>query len=148
VASKYRDAWDKPGDAKQGQEHFRKLCASCHQVMDIGIPLGPSLDSYRVRPNEAIGLAIAEPSREMDPKYEQQLIRTTDGEVASGILIRSSQDQITIQTAQNQSVSIRRSEIQEWKSSGRSLMPDGLLKELDATGLNDLIAFLRLVPPK
>jgi putative heme-binding domain-containing protein len=148
VASKYRDAWDKPGDAKEGQEHFRKLCASCHRVMDIGIPIGPSLDSYRVRPNEAIGLAIAEPSREMDPKYEQQLIRTTEGEVATGILIRSSQDQITIQTAQNQSVSIRRSEIQEWKSSGKSLMPDGLLKELDATGLNDLIAFLRLVPPK
>ena len=146
VASKYREAWEQPGNAKEGQEHFRKLCASCHRVMDIGIQIGPALDSYRVRPNEAIGLAIAEPSREMDPKYEQQQIRTKDGEVAAGILIRSSQDQITIQTAQNQSVSIDRSQIDEWKSSGKSLMPDGLLKELDPSGLNDLIAFLRLVP--
>lgn len=148
IATKYRDAWEKPGDAQQGEVHFRKLCASCHRVMDIGIAIGPSLDSYRVRPNEAISLAIAEPSREMDPKYEQQQIRTKDGEVATGILVSSGQDQVTLLSAQNQSVSISRSDIEEWKSSGRSLMPDGMLKELDPKSLNDLIAFLRLVPQR
>jgi putative membrane-bound dehydrogenase-like protein len=146
VASNYRDAWDKPGDAKLGESHFRKLCASCHRAMDIGIAIGPSLDSYRVRPNEAIALAVAEPSREMDPKYEQQQIRTKDGEVAAGILISSSQDQVTLLTAQNQSVSISKNDVEQWKSSGKSLMPDGMLKELDPKALNDLIAFLRLVP--
>jgi putative heme-binding domain-containing protein len=114
--------------------------------MEIGIAIGPSLDSYRVRPNEAIALAVAEPSREMDPKYEQQQIRTKDGEVAAGILISSSQDQVTLLTAQNQSVSISKNDVEQWKSSGKSLMPDGMLKELDPKALNDLIAFLRLVP--
>jgi putative heme-binding domain-containing protein len=132
--------------SKLGESHFRKLCASCHRAMDIGIAIGPSLDSYRVRPNEAIALAVAEPSREMDPKYEQQQIRTKDGEVAAGILISSSQDQVTLLTAQNQSVSISKNDVEQWKSSGKSLMPDGMLKELDPKALNDLIAFLRLVP--
>ena len=148
VAQKYREAWDKPGDSKLGEAHFRKLCASCHRAMDIGIAIGPSLDSYRVRPNEAIALAVAEPSREMDPKYEQQQIRTKDGEVAAGILVSSTAEQIAILTAQNQNVSISKSDVEEWKSSGKSLMPDGMLKELDPKALNDLIAFLRLVPDR
>jgi putative heme-binding domain-containing protein len=146
VAAPYREAWNKPGDPKLGEAHFKKLCASCHRVMDLGVVIGPSLDSYRVRPNEAIALAVAEPSREMDPKYEQQQIRTKDGEVAAGILVASSQDRVTLLTAQNQSVTIARSDIEEWKSSGKSLMPEGMLKELDPQALNDLIAFLRLVP--
>ncbi|MFM7929298.1 MAG: hypothetical protein ACKO9Q_16450, partial [Pirellula sp.] len=148
VAQRYREAWDKPGDSRLGEAHFRKLCASCHRAMDIGISIGPSLDSYRVRPNEAIALAVAEPSREMDPKYEQQQIRTKDGEVAAGILVSSSAEQIAILTAQNQNVSISKSDVEEWKSSGKSLMPDGMLKELDPKALNDLIAFLRLVPAR
>lgn len=146
VAGTYREAWSKPGDAERGQAHFKKLCASCHRVLDIGISIGPSLDSYRVRPNEAIALAVAEPSREMDPKYEQLQIRTNDGEIAAGILVSSTQEQVTLLTAQNQNISIKRNDIQEWKSSGKSLMPDGMLKELDPAALNDLIAFLRKVP--
>ena len=148
VASTYRAAWEKPGDADRGEAHFRKLCASCHRVMGIGIGIGPSLDSYRVRPNEAIAMAVAEPSREMDPKYEQLQIRTIEGDVAAGILVSSSQEQITLMTAQNQSLSIRRDQIDQWKSSGKSLMPDGMLKELDPEALNDLIAFLRRVPDR
>jgi putative heme-binding domain-containing protein len=84
----------------------------------------------------------------MDPKYEQQQIRTKDGEVAAGILVSSTAEQIAILTAQNQNVSISKSDVEEWKSSGKSLMPDGMLKELDPKALNDLIAFLRLVPDR
>jgi putative heme-binding domain-containing protein len=146
VATTYREAWSKPGDADRGQAHFKKLCASCHRVMDIGLNIGPSLDSYRVRPNEAIALAVAEPSREMDPKYEQLQIRSKEGEIAAGILVSSTQEQVTLLTAQNLNISVKRDDIEEWKSSGKSLMPEGMLKELDPTALNDLIAFLRQIP--
>jgi putative heme-binding domain-containing protein len=146
IAPDYRKAWAQVGNAQIGETHFRKLCQSCHRVGDIGIAIGPSLDSYRVRPNEAIGLAIAEPSREMDPKYEQQQIATHDGEVHVGILQASSSERITLLTAQNQVVSVSRSDIENWKSSGKSLMPDGLLKEIDPIAMADLIAFLRKIP--
>ena len=146
VAPDYRKAWAQVGNEQNGEMHFRKLCQSCHRVGDVGIAIGPSLDSYRVRPNEAIGLAIAEPSREMDPKYEQQQIATQDGEVHVGILQASSSERISLLTAQNQVVSVSRNDIETWKSSGKSLMPDGLLKELDPIAMADLIAFLRKIP--
>jgi putative membrane-bound dehydrogenase-like protein len=146
VAPDYRKAWTQVGNAQSGELHFRKLCQACHRVGDVGIAIGPSLDSYRVRPNEAIGLAIAEPSREMDPKYEQQQIATHDGEVHVGILQASSSERVTLLTAQNQVVSVFRNDIETWKASGKSLMPDGLLKELDPIAMADLIAFLRKIP--
>ncbi|MFN7730438.1 MAG: PVC-type heme-binding CxxCH protein [Pirellula sp.] len=146
VAATYREAWRHPGDSQRGLEHFRKWCASCHRVGDVGIAIGPSLDSYRVRPNEAIALAIAEPSREMDPKYEQQQIVTQEGRVVTGLLLQNVRGRLQLLTAQNEQVSLERDEIADWKASGRSMMPDGLLKELDPTALNDLIAFLRKLP--
>lgn len=146
VATDYRKAWARAGNAEQGEQHFRKLCASCHRVGDVGIAIGPSLDSYRVRPNESIGLAIAEPSREMDPKYEQQQIATVDGEVVVGVLLSATSEAVTLHTAQNQILSVPRKEIETWKASGKSLMPDGLLKEIDPNAMTDLIAFLRRIP--
>ncbi len=146
IASDYRKAWERVGNAEKGEQHFRRLCASCHRVGEVGIAIGPSLDSYRVRPNESIGLAIAEPSREMDPKYEQQQIATVNGEVMVGILLSATSEAVTLHTAQNQILSVPRKDIETWKAGGKSLMPDGLLKELDPTAMTDLIAFLRRVP--
>jgi putative membrane-bound dehydrogenase-like protein len=146
IAESYKKGWAMPGNAEAGANHFKKWCAACHRIGDIGIAIGPALESYRVRTNEAIALAVAEPSREMDPKYEQHQIRTDEGHVHVGILVSSNAEQVVLRTAQNEMVTVSREEIEQWKSTGRSLMPDGLLKELDPMALNDLIAFLRYVP--
>jgi putative heme-binding domain-containing protein len=110
---------------------------------EIGLVLGPPLDSYRVRPNEAIALAIAEPSRDLDPKYEQHQIRTTSGEVVVGLLESSGSDSIRIRTAQNALINLERQDIEAWTTAGKSMMPEGLLQEIDPIALSDLIAFLR-----
>jgi putative membrane-bound dehydrogenase-like protein len=145
-AAPYREAWKQPGDAAIGEANFRKWCAACHRVNGIGIELAPSLESYRVRPNEAIAMSIAEPSRDMDPKYEQHQVRTDDEEVVSGLLTAQGADFIEITTAQNALVRIPRTSIETWTTTGKSLMPEGMLQELGPQGLNDLIAFLRSKP--
>jgi putative heme-binding domain-containing protein len=146
IRETYSQAWMQAGAAEQGETQFRKWCASCHRVNGIGIQLGPSLDSYRVRTNEAIAIAIAEPSRDMDPKYEQHQIRTTDDETYAGLLSASGTDYIEITSAQNQVSRIAKGSIETWTTTGKSFMPDGLLQELGPTALNDLIAFLRSAP--
>jgi putative membrane-bound dehydrogenase-like protein len=143
IRDPYSQAWKQTGTAEQGEVHFRKWCASCHRVNGIGIQLGPSLDSYRVRTHEAIAIAIAEPSRDMDPKYEQHQIRTTDDETYAGLLSASGTDFIEITSAQNQVSRVARGSIETWTTTGKSFMPDGLLQELGPAALNDLIAFLR-----
>lgn len=144
IADGYRARWKEQGSREKGQELFQKWCASCHRIHNLGIEIGPSLESYRVRPNEAIGLAVAEPSREMDSKYEQHQIRTQDGRVVVGILVSANQDAIVLRTAQNETVSVERTDVDQWKTTGKSLMPDGLMKELNPEAFNDLIAFLRM----
>ena len=143
IADGYRAGWKEPGSKENGLALFQKWCASCHRIHNVGIEIGPSLESYRVRPNEAIGLAVAEPSREMDSKYEQHQIRTQDGRVVVGILVSANQDSIVLRTAQNETVSVERSDVDQWKTTGKSLMPDGLIKEFSPEAFNDLIAFLR-----
>ncbi len=143
IADGYRVGWKEPGSKEKGLALFQKWCASCHRIHNVGIEIGPSLESYRVRPNEAIGLSVAEPSREMDSKYEQHQIRTQDGRVVVGILVSANQDAIVLRTAQNETLSVERSEVDQWKTTGKSLMPDGLMKEFSPENFNDLIAFLR-----
>jgi putative heme-binding domain-containing protein len=143
IREPYSQAWKHVGTAERGEAHFRKWCASCHRVNGIGIQLGPSLDSYRVRTHEAIAIAIAEPSRDMDSKYEQHQIRTNDDETYAGLLSASGTDYIEITSAQNQVSRIARGSIETWTTSGKSFMPEGLLQELGPEALNDLIAFLR-----
>ena len=63
-----------------------------------------------------------------------------------GILLSATSEAVTLHTAQNQILSVPRKDIETWKAGGKSLMPDGLLKELDPTAMTDLIAFLRRVP--
>jgi putative heme-binding domain-containing protein len=82
----------------------------------------------------------------MDPKYEQQQIVTQEGRVVTGLLLQNAGDRLQLLTAQNEQVTVQRDEVATWKASGRSMMPDGLLKELDPIALNDLIAFLRKLP--
>ncbi len=143
IAAAYRERWTQPGSAEKGQVAFQRWCAACHQVRGIGTPMGPSLDSYRVRANDAIAIAIAEPNRDMDPKFEQHQIRTKDGDILVGLFVNSDRERIRIRTAQNQTIDLPMDEVDVWTSTGRSLMPEGLLTEIDPATLNDLIAFLR-----
>jgi putative membrane-bound dehydrogenase-like protein len=143
VRNPYQETWSQTGSVEQGEAHFRKWCATCHRVNEVGIQLGPSLDSYRVRTNEAIAIAIAEPSRDLDPKYEQHQIRTVEDETFAGLLSASGADFIEITSAQNQVSRISRNAIDTWTTTGKSLMPEGMLQELGPAALNDLIAFLR-----
>jgi putative membrane-bound dehydrogenase-like protein len=146
IRDPYIAAWSQTGSVERGEQHFLKWCASCHRVNGTGIQLGPSLDSYRVRTNEAIAIAIAEPSRDLDPKYEQHQVRTRDDETFAGLLSSSGTGFIEITTAQNQVARIAKESIETWTTTGKSFMPDGLLQELGPTALNDLIAYLRSRP--
>jgi putative heme-binding domain-containing protein len=82
----------------------------------------------------------------MDPKYEQHQIRTHDEDVFAGLLTSQGADYIEITSAQNTIARIPRDSIEAWATTGKSLMPEGMLQELGPQGLNNLIAFLRDQP--
>lgn len=143
IAPDYRTAWRDPGNISAGKEHFQKHCASCHRIHGIGQDIGPALGSLAAKANDQIALSVAEPSREVDPRYQVFQAVTTDQQVVVGILLESNDQAVVLKTAQGKEERIERRELEQLTSSGKSLMPEGLLPLLGPQQFRDLLEFLR-----
>ena len=143
IAADYRMAWRDPGNIAAGKELFQKHCASCHRIHGIGQDIGPALGSLAAKANDQIALSVAEPSREVDPRYQVFQAVTTDQQVIVGILLESNDQAVTLKTAQGKEERIERTELEQLNSSGKSLMPEGLLPLLNPQQFRDLLDFLR-----
>ncbi len=130
------------GTAAKGQEVFRKICANCHRVQGQGHELGPNLAAMRNRGREAIVLNVLAPNREVNPQYLNYTAVLTDGRTLQGMLAAETATSITLKRGEGQSDTILRSEIEVLRSTGRSLMPEGIEKQVDPASMADLVAYL------
>lgn len=143
IAPDYRTAWREPGSISAGKELFQNHCASCHRIHGIGQDIGPALGSLAAKANDQIALSVAEPSREVDPRYQVFQAVTTDQQVIVGILLESNDQAVVLKTAQGKEERINREDLEQLNSSGKSLMPEGLLPLLTPQQFRDLLEFLR-----
>lgn len=142
VVADYRPALDAPGDAERGRAAFKKTCAACHRLDGVGHEIGPNLAAMRNRGPESILLNVLDPNREVNPQYLTYTIITTDGRALSGMIAAETATSITLRRADNASDTVLRIDIDEMRSSGVSLMPEGLEKEVSKQALADLIAYI------
>jgi putative heme-binding domain-containing protein len=121
-------------------------CIVCHRFVDDGGATGPDLTQAAGRFQlKDLVEAIVEPSRVVSDQYRASVIQTSDGLVVTGRIVAESPERITVVTDPenaSQSVVIGRSEIDEILPSGTSLMPAGLLDQLNETEVLDLIAYV------
>jgi putative heme-binding domain-containing protein len=143
VVESYRDALELTGDAARGGEAFRKNCAICHRKGDMGTEVGADLATVVTRTPEALLISILDPNREVDPKYVQYTVLTVDGLAASGMIAAETATSVTLTGAEQVTTTIPRDDIEELRSTGMTLMPEGFEKMLDKQAMADLIAFLR-----
>jgi putative membrane-bound dehydrogenase-like protein len=146
VLAAYRPALEKSGDAQRGQQVFLRLCASCHRWGAEGHAVGPDLATVQNRSPEYLLIAILDPNREVDPRYVEYLAVTRSGRTLSGLLAAETDASITLRGPQGQEETILRRDLEELHSLGRSLMPEGLEKDLSLQDLADLLALLRTPP--
>ncbi len=142
VIEKYRPALELSGDIDHGRKLFVKHCSSCHQLEGKGKPIGPKLASFRNRGKEAFLVNILDPSREVTPEYLNYLVVMEDGRTYTGLLAAQSATTITLQRAEGEPLNLLRAEIEEMRSSGISLMPEGLEKEVSVQDFADLLDYL------
>jgi len=147
TGARFSDIEDRVGDPNRGVELFREQgrlqCSKCHQVASVGGAIGPSLDSIgRTLTKSQMFEAIAEPSRQIDPKYQTHRILTQDGEVTTGLLLSESDEKIEIVASSGEKISVPVGEISERRVETTSLMPLGLLEQLTAQEMADLLAYL------
>ncbi|MBI3462157.1 MAG: c-type cytochrome, partial [Planctomycetes bacterium] len=138
----YRGALQLSGDALRGKETFKKTCAACHRLEGEGHEIGPNLSAIQNRGAEAILLNVLDPNREVNPQYVNYVLVTNEGLSITGMIAAESATSVTLKRAENASDTVLRVNIEELQSTGMSLMPEGMEKQLDQQAVADLIAYL------
>ena len=133
------------GDAVRGKELFKNICAACHKSEGVGHEIGPNLAAMSSRGPEAILLNVLDPSREMNPQYIDYVVATRSGDLLTGMIKTETTTSIMLMRGEQAGDIILRSDIEEMRSTGLSIMPEGLEQQIDHQGMADLIAYLMLV---
>jgi putative heme-binding domain-containing protein len=142
LMGRYQSSLEKPGDAERGRAVFTKHCATCHQLHGVGHEIGPNLISAATRGAESILVNVLDPNQEVNPQFINYVAVTKDGRTASGILSAETANSITLLRGEKASDTLLRIDLEELKSTGTSLMPEGLEKEIDPAAMADLLTYL------
>lgn len=147
VGTRFSDIETRLGDAERGGKLFREpnrlQCSRCHQVGGEGGRIGPSLDAIGLRLGTSQQFeAIAEPSRLVDPKYQTQRVMTDDGVVITGLIESETESELVIVSVNGEKQKILVADIRERQVETQSLMPAGLLEQMTAQEMVDLLAYL------
>ena len=132
----------KPSPAN-GREVFKKQCSVCHRLDREGVPVGPDLFGIRNQSKETILLHIIVPEFEIMPGFVNYMVETKNGGAFSGIIAGESPEVITLRRALNEEDTIFRTNIVSITSSGLSLMPQELEKNMSRQEMAGLLAHLK-----
>ncbi len=139
----YQISLEMKADAQRGTAIFEKNCAACHKIGTIGVNVAPDISDSRTKTAEQLLADIVQPNRAIDNNYLGYSGRLADGTVASGILTTETATSITLRQQGGKDLVVSRSEIEELKSSGISLMPEGLERQIPPQDMADLLAFIK-----
>lgn len=142
VVQSYQPVLELKGQNTRGAELFSKTCVTCHQVRGKGQRVGPDLSGTRSRPKAALLSDILNPNKDVEPDYRSFVLINNRGQVSTGILAAETATSITLRRAQGAEDSVLRSEIAEFRPSGKTLMPEGLERTLSQQDIADILEFL------
>lgn len=139
----YQPALSRQADPRRGQIVFEKHCATCHRIGGLGVNVAPDISDSRTKTASQILTDILQPNRAIDNNYIGYAVRLVDGTVATGILSAETGTSITLRQQAGKELVIRRTEIEELRSSGLSLMPEGLERQIPLQDMADLVSFIK-----
>ncbi len=143
VIDQYQDVLTLAGDPARGKAVFTKNCATCHRLHGEGIEVGADLTAVRTKTREMLLIDMLDPSRNMEPRFTNYVVATKSGQVLSGMIASETATGITLRRAETAEDTVLRADIDEIRSTGNSLMPDGLEKQLSHQELADLMEFVK-----
>ena len=142
VVEQYASVLKTSGNVARGKSAFRKSCAACHHLDGYGANVGPDLRPLLNRGAQFMLTNILDPNREIDPRYEAYSLVSVNGQTYTGIVTNDGGGSTTLLEADGKKVTLEKRDIESMIATGRSLMPEGLEKDLQEQGLADLIAYL------
>lgn len=142
IASYSREIDSVEGNATAGATMFQKHCAVCHRVGQLGKAIGPNLLAASARGRNFLLTNILDPNREVDPAFQTYAIVLHDGRVMSGVISAETATSLTVGDNKGEQTTVLRHDIDTLQRTGRSLMPEGLEKQLSPSDLANLFAWL------
>ncbi|MCH5377173.1 MAG: c-type cytochrome, partial [Planctomycetes bacterium] len=132
---------EKKGSADNGRAVFQKHCSACHRLEDTGFAVGPDLRALTNRDPLWLLTAMLDPNKDVDARYLSWTALTIDGRIVSGMVVEETATSIRLREAGGKEHTIQRNEIETFLSQ-KSLMPEGLERDLSLQDFSDVIAYL------
>ncbi len=135
------------GAAHRGRRLFAESnavqCRTCHAVGSQVGAVGPALDRVGTRlDRQKILESLLEPSKTIAPEYRTWLAVTDDGRSVTGLMVKRTEETVSIVDAAGKLTEIAAATIDELEPLPTSLMPEHLLRDLSAGQAADLLAYL------
>jgi putative membrane-bound dehydrogenase-like protein len=143
VIAKYNSALTARGDTVRGTQLFTKHCATCHRFAGAGNDVGPDLAAITDKSPKSLLTAIFDPNLAVEPRFRLYQALTKDGEAISGVMASETAHSVTLISQDGRRHSLARADLEQFQATDKSLMPEGLEKELDVQAAADIIEHLR-----
>ena len=121
-------------------------CVVCHRYGYDGGATGPDLTQAagRFQVKDLVE-AIVLPSKVVSDQYKASVVQTADGRVITGRIVSESPEKLVVVTDPEDAtkfVELVRADVEEVTASPTSLMPQGLLDQLNEAEVLDLLAYV------
>jgi putative membrane-bound dehydrogenase-like protein len=142
VIAEYEAALALAGDRTRGKAVFAKSCSVCHRLESVGATVGPDLAALANKSPRYLLGEVLDPNRNLDSRYVEYQATTLDGRVIVGVLAAETATGITLRGQQGKDETILRGDLERLRGTTKSLMPEGLEKDISKQQMADLLAYL------
>lgn len=120
-------------------------CYKCHAFNGRGRSIGPDLTNIRNQSGITRSWLlehVVNPNAEMAPYYRPQQLLTVGGKVLTGLVVGKEGKKQTYVGADGNLFAVDKEDIEERRELPNSIMPTGLLDDLTASEIRDLIEYI------
>lgn len=132
-------------DPTRGGKLFAKTCATCHKLGGVGQNVGPDLMSVGDKSAQGLLTAMLDPNRAVETRYINYAASTKKGLTYTGILSAETSTTITLTANDGKLHQLLRNELDDLSSTGKSMMPEGLEKDMSPRDVADVIGYVRAI---
>lgn len=136
-----------PGDPTRGIAVYKKVCAQCHKLYGEGAEVGPDLTGSGRNNWDQLLTNVLDPSLVIGGSYQARILQTADGRVLTGLAVEDNDQRVVLKVQGGKLETIPRDQIEVYKVSEVSMMPEQLEKQITPQELADLFSYLALDKP-
>ena len=134
------------GDYEKGKQIFfgktEVSCVRCHKVDGQGGEVGPDLSSVGLaRKRDYLLESMVVPNKDIAEGFAQQIIVTADGDQLTGIVKQENDTEVVLMDADGKLIKVDKDSI-DGRKTGKSSMPEDLVKQLSQSEIRDLVEYL------